>query len=254
LDGTPWEPGKAAGLVEILARTMQAAHEQGIIHRDLKPGNVLLACSQVKGGIVLGSGTGAAHYEPKIADFGLAKRVGSTETTAATHTGAVMGTPSYMAPEQARGKTKEIGPLVNVYALGAIFYELLAGRPPFKGPTSLDAVLLVIAEEVVPPRRLLPKLPKDLETICLKCLQKEPAKRYENALALAEDLKRFLSGQPIAARPAGRLSRAGDIPAGGSRCQRRAAGRADGHHRIAGRVDCRTSAGTGAAPSVGRRG
>jgi tetratricopeptide (TPR) repeat protein/tRNA A-37 threonylcarbamoyl transferase component Bud32 len=190
LSGTPVPAKQAAQLTETLARAVQVAHEQGIIHRDLKPGNVLLTSD----------GT------PKIADFGLAKRLDSD--TAHSRSGAIIGTPSYMAPEQASGRTKEIGPSVDVYALGAILYELLTARPPFKAPTAWDTVLQVISEEVVPPSRLQTKLARDLETICLKCLQKEPGKRYESAQALADDLRRFLEDQPIVARPVGQWERA----------------------------------------------
>src|SRR5262249_7396117 len=133
-------------------------------------------------------------FTPKITDFGLAKRL-ETEADAGspqqTQSGAILGTPSYMAPEQAEGKRQKIGPAADVYSLGAILYELLTGRPPFRAETLLDTVLQLLSEEPVPPRRLQPKLPRDLETICLKCLQKEPAKRYLSAAALAEDLRRF---------------------------------------------------------------
>jgi serine/threonine protein kinase len=207
LDGTPWQPDKAAALVEILARTMQAAHERGIIHRDLKPANVLLAPRHDIHGVELDPADKAPRYQPKIADFGLAKRLGSAETAAPTRTGAILGTSSYMAPEQASRRTKEIGAAADVYALGAILYELLTGRPPFKGPTPLDTVLLVVSEEVVAPGRLLPRPPRDLDTICLKCLEKDPAKRYQSALALAEDLRRFLSSRPILARPVGSVEK-----------------------------------------------
>jgi WD40 repeat protein len=190
LSGTPLPPQEAAALVEMLARAMQAAHEKGVIHRDLKPANVLLA----------EDGT------PKITDFGLAKKLDEAGQTAS---GAVMGTPSYMAPEQAGGKSTTIGPLCDVYALGAILYECLTGRPPFKAATTLDTLLQVMSDEPVPPTQLQPKTPRDLETICLKCLHKEPAKRYPSAAALADDLRRFQNGEAITARPVGRLERAG---------------------------------------------
>jgi serine/threonine protein kinase len=181
LNGTPWEAKEAARLVETLARAMAYAHQRGIVHRDLKPANVLLG------------GDGA----PKITDFGLAKRL---DVSMHTQSGAVMGTPSYMAPEQAQGRVRDIGPGTDIWALGAILYELLTGRPPFKAQTALDTVLRVISDEPVSVRRLQPRTPPDLETICLKCLQKEPAKRYASAQYLAEDLQRFLGGEPIKAR------------------------------------------------------
>jgi hypothetical protein len=189
LAGTPLPPKEAASLVETLARAMQAAHEQHVIHRDLKPANVLLA----------EDGT------PKITDFGLAKKLDEAGQTAS---GAVMGTPSYMAPEQAGGKSAGIGPLCDVYALGAILYECLTGRPPFKAASGLDTIMQVLSEEPLPPSRLQTKTPRDLETVCLKCLQKEPHKRYASAAALAEDLRRCQHGEPITARPVGRLERA----------------------------------------------
>jgi WD40 repeat protein len=183
LDGTPLPPERAAELVETVARAVQAAHDKGIVHRDLKPANVLLA----------EDGT------PRITDFGLAKKL--DEAVGQTQSGSILGTPSYMAPEQAGGKSKEIGPPADVYALGAILYELLTGRPPFKAATPLDTILQVVSEEPVPPRRLQPKVPRDLETICLKCLHKEQTKRYASARHLAEDLRHFRAGEPIQARP-----------------------------------------------------
>jgi WD40 repeat protein len=182
LGGTPLPPREAASLVETLARAMQAAHEQKVIHRDLKPANVLLA----------EDGT------PKITDFGLAKKLDEAGQTAS---GAVMGTPSYMAPEQAGGKSSEIGPASDVYALGAILYECLTGRPPFRAATALDTIMQVVGDEPVPPSQLQPKTPRDLETICLKCLHKEADKRYASSTDLAADLRRWQDGVPIQARP-----------------------------------------------------
>jgi WD40 repeat protein len=189
LTGTPLPAREAARLVETLALAMQAAHQLGVIHRDLKPANVLLT----KTGI------------PKITDFGLAKQLG--QDSGQTHTGQIMGTPSYMAPEQVAGNVKTIGAAADIYALGAILYELLTGRPPFKAASVLDTLEQVRTQEPVPPSQLQPKTPRDLETICLKCLQKEPSKRYENAASLADDLQRFLGGEPIQARPVGRIER-----------------------------------------------
>jgi serine/threonine-protein kinase len=186
----PLPAGQAAELVRTVAQAVQAAHAAGIVHRDLKPGNVLL---------VEGS-------QPKVSDFGLAKKLDVPEGI--TRSGVVMGTPSYMAPEQARGRNKEIGPATDVYALGAILYECLTGRPPFKTASPLDTLMQVIAEAPVPPRQLNPKTPRDLETVCLKCLHKDPQRRYPTAGALAGDLRNFLDGRPIVARPVSRAERA----------------------------------------------
>jgi eukaryotic-like serine/threonine-protein kinase len=200
-------PLQAAALVEHLARAVAYAHEHGIVHRDLKPSNILLQKQSASSTIHTKAASDTSdfwyHCLPKIADFGLAKRLG---TRSRTRTGAVMGTPSYMAPEQASG-AKDIGPGVDIHALGAILYELLTGRPPFEAASDWDTVTLVISAEPTPPSHRNPRVPRDLETICLKCLRKEPGKRYASASALADDLRHFQCGEPIAARPVGRLER-----------------------------------------------
>ncbi len=183
VSGKPQPPGEAAALVEVLARATHYAHERGVVHRDLKPANILLT----------------AGGTPKVADFSLAKCL--DDDAGQTRTGAILGTPSYMAPEQAAGGTMPVGPAADVYALGAILYECLTGRPPFLAATVLETLEQVRGQEPVSPRHLQPKVPRDLDTVCLKCLRKEPARRYAGALALAEDLRRFGDGLPILARP-----------------------------------------------------
>jgi serine/threonine protein kinase len=216
LAGTPLPPRDAARLVQVLARGVQHAHEHGIIHRDLKPANVLLKTEDVKvdgqpaegeSGHSLDPAVAMLGKEavmPKITDFGLAKHL---EGGGDTRSGAILGTPGYVAPEQAAGRTREVGPVSDVYALGAILYEALTGGPPFRGETPMDTLMLVVTQEPVPPTQLRPKLPRDLETICLKCLSKSPSRRYGSAAALADDLGRFLNGEPILARPANPFER-----------------------------------------------
>jgi WD40 repeat protein len=181
--GNPQPPGEAARVVEVLALAVQQAHAAGLVHRDLKPANVLVAPDGVL----------------KVTDFGLVKQLDAA--SAQTGSGTIVGTPSYMAPEQASGQGGSVGPAADVYALGAILYDLLTGRPPFQAATPLETVLQVIHDEPVPPRRLQPGVPRDLETACLKCLQKRPSQRYGSALELAEDLRCFRAGQAIRARP-----------------------------------------------------
>jgi tRNA A-37 threonylcarbamoyl transferase component Bud32 len=188
LGGVPQPPAQAAGLVQTLARAVHHAHQRGVVHRDLKPANVLLG----------------ADGTPKISDFGLAKQ----ERLELTTTGVILGTPSYMAPEQASGDHKQIGPAADIYALGAILYECLTGRPPFRAANILETLEQVRTQEPVSPSKLQARTPRDLNTICLKCLQKEPARRYGSALDLADDLQRFLDGKPIHARPVGPAGRA----------------------------------------------
>jgi hypothetical protein len=185
LDGKPFPASRAAEMVAQLAGAMNFVHQRGIIHRDLKPGNVLLTPAGM----------------PKISDFGLAKLLG--EEAERTQSGAILGTPSYMAPEQAAGKVREVGPAADIYALGAILYELLTGRPPFHAETTVDTLLQVVECEPVAPRALNPQVPRSLETICMKCLQKNPAQRYPSAAALEEDLRCFLTDEPIRARAEG---------------------------------------------------
>jgi serine/threonine protein kinase len=183
---------EAALLAETLARAVDFMHSRGFVHRALRPADVLLTTEGV----------------PKIIDFGLAKLVGREAPEEDPNPeGAIIGVPSYMAPEQARGQADKIGPLVDIYALGGILYELLTGLPPFRGETGLDTLQMVLSCAPTNIRLLQPKVPRDLEAICAKCLRKEPGERYPRAAALAEDLHRFLRGQPVRARPAGPVRR-----------------------------------------------
>jgi tetratricopeptide (TPR) repeat protein len=213
LGGAPQPARQAAQLTETLARAVHFAHERGIIHRDLKPANVLLSFSRepeasaaAPQAAALASGSRLNEGVPKITDFGLAKLLDAGPGH--TRAGDILGTPSYMAPEQARGRHDAVGPAADVYALGAILYELLTGRPPFHGESVWETLEQVARQDPAPPRQLQPRLPRDLETICLKCLHKEPARRYAGAADLADDLRRFLAGEPIRARPASVWERA----------------------------------------------
>ena len=211
----PWR--EAAELLAALAEAAHHAHERGLVHRDLKPGNILLQQNEewrMKNDETeerSGSSSFApvsSSYVPKIADFGLAKQIlPSEDEKTLTHSGAIVGTASSMAPEQASGKSKTVGPPADIYALGAIFYEVLTGRPPFKGESDLETLLLVQVEEPLAPSRLRQRLPRDLETVCLKCLEKDPKRRYGTAKELADDLRHWLKGEPIKARPVGSLER-----------------------------------------------
>jgi hypothetical protein len=206
LAGQPQPPHQVAELVESLARAVACAHQVGIVHRDLKPGNVLMAhspCSRDAQRSASDPLRSASRLPdalvPKVADFGLAKHVEGPDKL--TSSGAVLGTPAYMAPEQASGVTRNLTPAADVWSLGAILYECLTGRPPFLDASPAQTVVCVLSDDPLPPRRLVPQVPRDLEAICLKCLEKDPKRRYPTALELAEDLQRFRAGRPTRARP-----------------------------------------------------
>jgi serine/threonine-protein kinase len=181
--GPPVTPAESAQLIEDLAGAVQTAHDAGILHRDIKPGNILIG----------------PHGEAKLTDFGLAKHL--DQDTGLTVVGSAIGTPSYMPPEQACGDLTKLGPAADIYALGATFYELLTGRPPFRGETPGGTLARVLHDEVVPPRKLRPGLSLELEAVCLKCLEKNPARRYASARELAEDLRRWRNGEATKVRP-----------------------------------------------------
>lgn len=190
----PLAPRVAAEIVAALAGAVEHAHQNGILHRDIKPSNVLLDPA---------GKTGEFPFAPKLSDFGLAKLLESDDD--ATMTGLLLGTPRYMAPEQAAARRDAIGPASDVYALGVVLYELMTGRPPIVGGDNADTLRRVVSEHPAAPRKLAPRIPRDLEAICLKCLEKSPGRRYASAAALADDLRRFLSGEPTQARPMGRV-------------------------------------------------
>ncbi len=186
----PLAAREAAGLIRRVALAIEYAHQRGVVHRDLKPANILLD----------------QNGNPRVTDFGLAKKVQGD--SGLTGSGQIMGTPSHMPPEQAGGRRGEVGPAADVYALGATLYALVTGRPPIQAATAMDTVIQVLSDEPVSPRSLNPAVERDIDTICLKCLQKEPPRRYASAQALADDLGRFLSGEPILARPVRATQRA----------------------------------------------
>jgi serine/threonine protein kinase/WD40 repeat protein len=214
LNGQPQDPSAAARMLETLARTIHTVHQRGVIHRDLKPANVLLR--PVGGGrqeaepksssVDLSLLPPPSSLIPKVTDFGLAKDLAASRKL--TQTGAALGTPAYMAPEQVRNVRGGVGRAADIYALGSILYEMLTGRPPFLAETLAETWTQLLNEEPLPPARLRPRLPRDLATICLKCLEKSPRKRYTSAWDLAEDLRRFQAGEPIRARPVGPIGRA----------------------------------------------
>ena len=202
----PVPPRLAARIVAQLASAIAHAHARGVLHRDLKPGNVIL---EPQGdGATVDAGRDGMNFTPRVTDFGLARVTASgPDATAATQSGEILGTPSYMSPEQAEGRASAVGPATDIYGLGAILYALLVGRPPFQSHSPLDTILLLRTQDPIAPSRLRPRLPRDLETVCLKCLDKRPQQRYGSSAALAEDLDRYLAGKPVVARRVGSATR-----------------------------------------------
>jgi WD40 repeat protein len=221
MTGTPWPPAVAARLIAELARAADHAHRRGVVHRDLKPANILVTRGDAAAAadhptrefrpsqpLIDLEADEAGRAVPKIVDFGLAKSLTDSHPTL-TRAGDVVGTPLYMAPEQADGRAADVGPATDVWALGVVLYELLTGHPPFAGDSAAETLHQVRTADPVPPRQLRPKLPRDLDTVCLRCLQKDPRRRYAGAAAVADDLERWGRGEPIAARPVGWLETAG---------------------------------------------
>jgi WD40 repeat protein/tRNA A-37 threonylcarbamoyl transferase component Bud32 len=208
LDGKPWLPGEAASLIETLARAIHVAHGEGVVHRDLKPANILFR-TEGRGQMTEKEkerlSPQSSVLSPVVSDFGLAQPIEGGMTL--TQSGLLVGTPGYMAPEQASGQRALVGPATDTYALGVMLYQLLTGQLPFRGDSTLELLRAVTSEEPVRPRRLQPRLPRDLEAVVLHCLEKEPARRYPSALALAEDLERFRQGRQVVARPVGAVAR-----------------------------------------------
>ncbi|HEY4308952.1 MAG TPA: protein kinase [Pirellulales bacterium] len=206
--GRPLTPPQAAGLVATLAEAVDYAHSQGVLHRDIKPGNILME-PRIENGFAASERDGKNVTDlavtPKLVDFGMARLEGTD--SGETRTGIAMGTPGYMSPEQAEGRTRDIGPATDVHGLGAVLYELLTGRGPFAGTSEADTLRRVLTDEPLRPRRMDARIPLDLEAIALKCLEKNPAARYRSAGALAVDLRRFLAGRPTVARPLSSFSR-----------------------------------------------